>query len=223
MLNIREVLILDVKLIKIRKRNNRQTGGFIVQANKHIIMLVLFVVFFLGLILGHTFMKNSPELQKKVGSIFTDYINEIIAQPFVKTLTSQLLLNILLLLSIFIFGLCAVGFPLPIIILLTKGLSIGVLSSYIYSEYGLKGFGFCMLIFYPAQIMLCLVLLRAGKESFEMSMNILKYISVGRLKAGENADFKIYFFRYIIFAVITITVALISTVLSVYMVPYFNF
>ena len=223
MLNNREVLFLDVKLIKTKTRRRRQAGGFILQANKHIILFVLLIVFMLGLFLGHTFVRNNFELNDAIKMSFSDYINDISVQPFVKIMLSQILINAVVLLATFVFGLCAVGFPLPIITLLVKGLGIGGLSSYIYSAYGLKGFGFCMLIFYPIQIVICIVLLRSGKASFEMSMNILKYISIGRLKTGEYVDFKIYFISYSIYLIAITAISLISTVLLKYLLPLFNF
>lgn len=223
MLNAREVFLLDVKLIKLKKQNKRHAGGFILEANKHLMMIILFLVFFLGLILGHTFIKHNTELPEMLDELFSDFIAQNSALPFYKILTSQLLANILLLFLLFIFGMCAVGFPLPFIVSVLKGVSIGSLSSYIYGQYNLKGFGFCMLVFYPIQIMICLVLLRAGKENIEMSMYILKYISTGRLKTGESTDIKIYFTRYVIYLVVTVIITLASAVLSKYITPYFNF
>lgn len=223
MLNVREVLFLDVKLIKIRKNRNRQTRGFIVQANKQIIIIVLFVVFFLGLILGHTFFKSSSYLQNTVNVLFSDYIEEIISKPFIKVLTKEIIFSIMLLLITFIIGLCAVGFPFSVFLLLIKGLSIGALSSCIYTVHGIKGFGFCMLVFYPIQILNCLILLRAGKESFEMSMSILRYITTGRLKVGENADFRVYLIKFLTLTAISSMISLLSAVLLEYITPLLNF
>ena len=66
---------MDVKLIKTKTRRRRQAGGFILQANKHIILFVLLIVFMLGLFLGHTFVRNNFELNDAIKMSFSDYNN----------------------------------------------------------------------------------------------------------------------------------------------------
>lgn len=223
MLNVREVFILDVKLIKLRRKRKAYVGGFVVQASRHIVMLVLFVVFFIGLLSGNLIVKSSESTYNNIFRLFNDYILSSTGQAFLKSFFTQSVYNITIIMTMFVFGLCAIGFPLPILITFAKGISIGALSSFLYTQYTLKGFGFCMLVLYPIQIWHCLILLRAGKECFNMSINLVKYITGNKQKNDENYSLKMYILRFAILLVSVVIISLISTAMTNYINPLFNF
>lgn len=214
---------MDVKLMQRRRTKNGHVGGFVVQASKHILMMILFAVLFIGLICGNFFVKESENTYETVGNLFQDYISSLSGQTLLRTFLVQSMINIVILALTFVFGLCAIGFPVPIILMLIKGISIGALSGFMYTEYALKGFGYCMLVFYPVQIISCLILLRAGKESFSMSKSIFKILTEQRQKAGDVCDLKLYLLRYFILFIAMIIVSFISAILSVYVIPLFKF
>lgn len=223
MLNVREVFILDVKLIKLRRKRKAYVGGFVVQASRHIVMLVLFVVFFIGLLSGNLIVKSSESTYNNIFRLFNDYILSSTGQTFLKSFFTQSVYNTTIIMIMFVFGLCAIGFPLPILITFAKGISIGALSSFLYTQYTLKGFGFCMLVLYPIQILHCLILLRAGKECFNMSINLVRYITGNKQKNDENYSLKMYILRFAILLVSVVIISLISTAMTNYINPLFNF
>lgn len=223
MLNVREVFILDVKLIKLRRKRKAYVGGFVVQASRHIVMLVLFVVFFIGLLSGNLIVKSSESTYNNIFRLFNDYILSSTGQTFLKSFFTQSVYNTTIIMTMFVFGLCAIGFPLPILITFVKGISIGALSSFLYTQYTLKGFGFCMLVLYPIQILHCLILLRAGKECFNMSINLVRYITGNKQKNDEIYSLKMYILRFAILLVSVVIISLISTAMTNYINPLFNF
>ncbi|MBE6782803.1 MAG: hypothetical protein E7536_02175 [Ruminococcaceae bacterium] len=223
MLNIREVFILDVKLIRLRRKKKAYVGGIVVQASRHIVILILFAVLFMGLLSGNLIVKSNENIYNKIFQLFNDYILSSSGQAFIKTFFTQSVYNVVLIFIMSVLGLCAVGFPLPVLITFMKGVSIGALSSFLYTHYTLKGFGFCMLAFFPVQILYCLILLRAGKECFNMSINILRYIAGNKQKNDEDLSLKLYLLRSLILLIFVILVSLISTTITVYINPLFNF
>lgn len=214
---------MKIKLINFNHKNNKYFGGFIVQTSRHIQILLLFFVVFIGLLTGSFFVKADQSTYLSVSGIFDNYITFISDFTFARYLILQIVYNLGIVLLNFIFGLCAVGFPVPVIFCLIKGISIGALSAFLYSEYAFSGFVYCLLILYPMQILNTVVLLWSGKESMVTSGNILKQLLDKRQKSNQICDMKMYIMRYLIFAVLTVSTALVSTVLSMYVVPMFNF
>ncbi len=214
---------MKIKLINFNHKNNKYFGGFIVQTSRHIQILLLFFVVFIGLLTGSFFVKADQSTYLSVSGIFDNYITFISDFTFARYLILQIVYNLGIVLLNFIFGLCAVGFPVPVIFCLIKGISIGALSAFLYSEYAFSGFVYCLLILYPMQILNTVVLLWSGKESMVTSGNILKQLLDKRQKNNQICDMKMYIMRYLIFAVLTVSTALVSTVLSMYVVPMFNF
>ncbi len=214
---------MDVKVIRTKFKRKGHVGGFIFQVSKHVCVLTLFVVLFVGLVCGNFLLKSNDSTYETVKLLFEDYLSSLSGQTLIRNFSTQLVINFTFLLVSFIFGLCAIGFPVPIIINLIKGVSIGALSAFIYSQFALKGFGYCMLVFYPMQIVLSVVTLYAGKESFTMSVSIFKHLTGQRQTKDSLGDIRLYLVRYLALAIITAVASFISAVLSVYVTKLFNF
>lgn len=214
---------MDVKLIRTNRRRNGHVGGFILEVKKHILMLLLLLVVLSGLLLGNFFVKGDTDTYETVKTVFEGYLSSVSGQTLMKNFILQLAVNCTVCVVNLIFGLCAVGFPVPVIILLIKGLSIGALSSFLYAEYALKGFGYCMLIFYPIQIIITLILMSSGKESFSMSVSLLKLLTGQRQKTVYETELKMYMVRFLIYIAVICIISFISAVLSVYVIKLFDF
>ena len=214
---------MNIKLIDFQGKNKKYFGGFIFQTSRHIQHVLLFVVVFLGLLTGSFFTKADQNTYLSVAKIFNNYIEMISEFTFIKYFMLQLVYNLGVVILNFVFGLCAIGFPVPMMFCLIKGVSIGALSAFLYSEHAFIGFVYCLLILYPMQILNILVLLWSGKESIVMSGNILKQLTDKRQKGNNFCDLKMYITRYLIFIILIIATTLVSSVLSVYVVPLFNF
>ncbi len=214
---------MDVKLIRTRNSRNNHVAGFVFEVKKHLLMFLMFIIIFSGLLLGNILIKGNQDTYNSVETIFENYISSLSGQTLVHIFTLQLAINLSGVFLNLIFGLCAIGFPIPCISLFIRGLSIGALSSFMYSEFALKGFGYCVLVFFPVQILMCLILLRSGKDSFEMSFSLLKMLTDKKQKTGEITDIRLYLFRYIVLILLTCIISFVSAVLSVYVVKLFNF
>lgn len=54
---------------------------------------------------------------------------------------NSLAVNAAFMLAVFVFGLCAVGLPLICVLPVIRGVGIGMLSGYLYSNFALRGLG----------------------------------------------------------------------------------
>lgn len=214
---------MDVKIYRNGYRKNGHVGGFILEVKNHILTITLYIVVFICLISGSVVIKQTPDLYHSVKSVFENFISSVSGQTLLKNFVVQLAVNTSAILLNFVFGLCVIGFPIPFFAVLIKGMSIGVISSFLYSEYGLRGFGFCMLVFFPVQLITTLILLFSGKDSVRMSISLLQTLTEKNIRTGERFEIKQYVFRSFIWFVITTVISFLSAVLNVYVVRLFDF
>lgn len=213
---------MDVRLIKVNRKKTH-LGGFVVQASRHILILMLFSVLVTGMITGSIFVKNNIELYNTVSQIFQNHILSVSEEAFINIFIRTTIVNLSCTAALFFFGMCALGVPLPVFFTLIKGLGIGAFSSFMYSEYAMKGFGYCMLIFYPVQIIECMIVLKSGKESFSMSSDLFRMLTGKKQINNEEHSVRVYIIKFIVLSVIQLFSAAVSTLLTIYLIPLLKF
>ncbi len=214
---------MDVKFIRTKRRKIGHVGGFIFEVKKHVMMCVLLLIALTGLLTGNFFVKGNTDVYNTVSELFNTYISTVSGQTLAKSFLLHFTSDFFIFAVSFLFGLCAIGFPVPVLSVLMKSVSIGALSSFLYSEYALKGFGYCMLILYPIQLLNMLILMYFGKESISMSVALLKTLTEQKQKTGEMKSIKVYLLNFLVAILLNTVISFISAVLSVYVVKLFNF
>lgn len=113
--------------------------------------------------------------------------------------------DLLLLGLAFLLGICAGGLPLLLFLPLLRGLGIGVVSGWLYLNYGAAGIGYSVLVLYPAAIVSVLVMLAACKESILMSSDMLLMLG-GKLDRAES-NLRLYSTRYAVLLLVSVIAA----------------
>ncbi len=214
---------MDVKILRTNRKRNGHLSGFIFEARKHILMVVMFMILFVGLIMGNFTVAADEGISDSVGNIFSSYINSVGGQTFKKCFLQNLTVNSVMLLINFIFGLCAIGFPVPLMGLFIKGFSLGLLSKYMYESYALKGFGYCVLVIYPVQIAVSMILLKTSQQSVSMSTSLLRILTNRNQSNEKTSEIQKYVAEFFILLVVGAILSCISALLTVYITKYFNF
>lgn len=167
-------------------------------------MLAMLAVFAAGMIIGAVFVKRGGDLFSDiVCNMFTAYIKAKNEQSIGLNFINSLAVNISFMLAAFIFGLCAVGLPFVCTLPLLKGIGIGMLSGYLYSEFSLKGLGYCILIIYPGLIPAVFALLLACSAGIVSSYEMLLSFSSSKAQKGERS-IKIYCIRFLVICILVI-------------------
>ena len=214
---------MDVKIIRTNHKRRGHVSGFIFEVRKHTLILLMFLLLFAGLLCGNFAVSGSESIFDSIGELFSSHITSLNRQTFLKSFFYNAVVNVGLVLLNFIFGLCAIGFPVSLVSVFGKGLSIGALSSYMYSSFSLKGFGYCMLVVYPVQIIACLLLLKTGQESFSMSLSLLRILTERQQSNMLQTDIHKYLIRFIAIIIINLIVSVFSALMNIYVTKFFNF
>lgn len=161
---------------------------------------ILPVVFYIaGLLIGTLILRQIGEsklitdvLQHSNDTLFSIFINKFCLY------FSIFMVSVLL-------GLCLIGFPFVNIIPMIIGISTGVVISYYYSTFIVKGIGYCLLMVTPEISAFSTIIIYTIKNANELS----KFIFSSATNKNDTADIdiKLYLKTFIIYGII---VALIS-------------
>ena len=208
----------------IQKRTGRIQGYYHhAPAQKaHQQEVVLFLIFFLGLVLGTLAMrKSSSLLLERLLSLFENYFSVKSTQSPAINFSNALFKQTLLLLSAFCIGLCTVGVPFLYFVLLAYGAGSGIVSAYLYKTYMLKGIGYCALILYPGMIVSVASLIFACAASVSMSRGLMQNLL--QKDAANSPNFRSYCMRYLTAFAFAAGSAVLETALYALFSKYFQF
>ncbi len=112
-----------------------------------------------------------------------------------------------------ILGFCLIGFPFINLIPFVIGFQTGMEISYYYLSYGIKGFGYVILMIAPFVCVFLTVIVQTISKSYILS----KYIYDLTIKKADTAsefNYKLYLKNYLIYALFIIIIAVINTALG---------
>ena len=172
----------------------------VVQENS--LIFILFALFSSGLIFGTIIIKNDSLVVDRAVELVSTYIKFRGSQTVFETACSSFITNLIHIIPIFIFGLCAVGIPATLSIPFVRGVGIGFISAFFYTTYGLNGLGHCILVIFPGAMFSVLILILSSQIATVSSANIFRRITVGNTQEikliAYCKRFLVYFCGYII-------------------------
>ena len=212
---------MDVKFY--RRRKGERVSGFIVQARNHRTTLLVFILIITGLTAGALMIKFNDPVTEIIVSYFKNFSGLVVTRSFFENFLSLFFVNELFVVISYVFGLCAIGAPIVCSLPLIKGIGIGAVSAYFYKAYALTGFGYCMLIFFPPQIIYLFSMIISANESFTMSKEIYyNTLKISR-NSSQSVSVKMYNLRMILSFIITLFGALSGSLLNTYLSGIFEF
>lgn len=205
---------MDVKFYHKKKNSNKKIGGFILEAKKKKVTLCMFMLFLSGLIIGAVSVRLDSSVSNVIISMFKNYNESTSENALLSNFSNLFFINLLITVSMYLLGLCAIGSPIICFYPFIKGIGIGVVSAYIYKTYLLAGFGYCMFVFYPPQIINMFSVLMASNESYTSSKKLFLTIKSAK---SEDIDLNLYNIRFIIILVISIVSSFLGAILKTYL------
>ncbi len=195
----------------------------IIVFNKLIILLTILSL--LGICLGSLLINKSTPLildyaQTSFNELFFKKINDI---NFFKSMLSSFVLSLIYLILIFLGGTSFSGILFCPSVFFLKSASLGIITGYVYSSYGLKGIAFNALVLIPCNLILFLGLLLATKESVVFSYNLASVAMPNGYTVSMFSKFKKYCKSFLIILFIVLLSSLIDALCSSVFIKFFNF
>ncbi len=184
--------------------------------NNHLIILT--AVFIISLICGC--MLFSSSLSELAGKFYKSFIGIRSENDFFKLALSVFWSIIPFQLSAYLCGTSILGAVLVPMTLVARGLYLGLLTAYIYSNLGLQGIAFNGLIIMPAAVLSVLSLIFSAREALKFSL------ALARRTLNDDRPpilelFRSYSIREVLYLVLLLFAAVIDAVCSLVFIEIF--
>ncbi|MDR1630547.1 MAG: stage II sporulation protein M [Oscillospiraceae bacterium] len=198
--------------MKIKRRFNVVRLNKMDFINKYNIMIILTVLFVCGIIIGVSIIKNdNAAMQSSIAQIFTKFYTSRSSQSMLSTFAHSMLINMIFLGGSFTFGMCCIGVPAVCALPFIRGISLGVITGYMYHTYALDGVGHFMLTMLPGAVFSVSLLLISCNESYKTAMDLLRMVTKGTVV--QNGIIKRYLTVYLFLIGFTALASLLDMVL----------
>lgn len=190
------------ELTEIKEKEPKKSPAEIFKENKTAFYSVLFYT--AGLLLGaFIYVKCS-------GDALNELIKMLNSTEFLTAFINNLGFYFLVYAVTVLLGICLVGFPVIQIIPLVLGVQCGLETAYYYINFGIKGFGYNLLMIAPFVCSFLTLIIFTIEISYELSKSIYN-ITVNKNFDSEKIDYKKYLKKYLIYALIAVAVALVNS------------
>lgn len=186
---------------------NKQKFTEFIEDNQIVIITVVIYVF--GLIAGSIcYYSIDSESLKSLADELLSFKNK----TFIEQFSNDLCLYFSLFAMTLVFGMCSLGTPIVALIPFFTGLINAVKISYFYSNYGIKGIGYTLLMILPGASLFVAVQIVTVCNSIEMSRVLFK----ASFKEGSfsNSLSKTYLKEFAVYAIIVILISLLNSLLT---------
>lgn len=145
------------KSVVIKAKRMRPINNFVIDYKA----LLFLVIFICGLIIGIKIIRESDnDISMFICNIVKNNYIAMKNCSFLNAFSGIFLLLFLLVFYIYLFGQCSVGFPFITLAPLFWGMYSGIIISSYYSMFGLKGIGFCSIVYIPCYAITAATLIR---------------------------------------------------------------
>lgn len=177
-------------------------------------LFVLVIVFAGGMLAGALILSRggSSEIVDRLVYLADSYRKLRTEQSIAENFCNSLLGGVAFILISAFLGFSAIGNPITAVLPFFKGLGLGFFAGYMYSQFALKGLGYCVLIVFPAEIVANLALIMSCKESGILSRQLYEAGLAGK-GALCAEDTKLFLTRQLILCGIAVLSSLIGAVL----------
>ncbi len=209
---MRKGIIVNLKRIKLL--------DFITVNHIFILMCAIFIA---GVAVGSVIYPENKTVSELTIGYFESYIKYHGSVSFISKILFSFLTYLIVLLLLFLSGTSMLGLVVVPFITCWQGIIFGNLTSFLYSEYALKGIAFNAIILVPSCLIFSVCSFFAARESINFSL-LLARLSLPRTKpANIYIDFKKYSGKYLLFVAVCLLAAIVDILLSAFFLHFFEF
>lgn len=184
-------------------------------------VVLLISLFWAGLFIGSFFINNAEgEMLTRINAILHDNFSSRASDTLAGIFFDALIKYGVFLLLAFFFGLCGLGYPIVVSVPLLCGIANGIMSGYLYHNFGITGLFYCLITIYPSLTVSVVSLIMGACESMEMSKTILAVLMDKHHLTSEN-PLKRYAYQYSILLGIVVFSAVIEALICHFLLGKF--
>ncbi len=187
------------------------------------IFILMCVIFIAGIAIGSVIYPENETVSGLTIDFFDSFIEYHSSASFVSKILFSFLTYLTVLLFLYLSGTSMLGVAVVPFIICWQGIAFGNLSSFLYSEFSLKGIAFNAIILVPSCLIFSVCSFFAAKESINFSL-LLARLSLPKTKpANIYVDFKRYCGKYLLFVAVCFVCTILDALLSAFFLHFFEF
>lgn len=195
----------------LRRRRRCADGAMLDGAKVKFLIMSLAVI--TGAAIGAVLIQRGYAVYY-INGLFEDFISLRQSRGFISVFLNSLGSALLLLISVFISGISAVGVPVSFAALIYKGLGFGMICGYLYAVFGSSGLLFSAVIIIPYAFVSSVALILACRESFGLSIRIFSQLLPEAKYIKLWGDLKTFCKRYAVILLITVAASFMDALLA---------
>lgn len=174
-------------------------------------IIVILIIFAFGVIYSLLSYQSAHSGDSSLLALLAKQYEMKAEQTFLDCFYNALINNGIYFLTVFLCGLCAIGFPMVICVPFVYGMTCGFQITYLYITYQAKGIGYAALMIAPMAILFGTILLFATEQGLIMSWDILSALQDGK---RSNITITTYLKRFFIFAIAMLSITALLSLLN---------
>ena len=186
-----------------------------------VLLTCLFIIGFLtGVLTVRTYNGAFP---KYISNLFNNYFESRSRQSFFTTCLNSFSSDILLFLGAFASGLCIIGVPAVLFVLVFKGLGLGLVTGYLFSCFGFQGMAYSALLIIPVNLISCIALIFVSVGAFRFSSKLFALVRKNGTRMSDfQSEFKLYCLSFGVLIIILLLSAILDAALSKAFIGFFE-
>ena len=166
------------------------------------------IVLVSGIISGTLiYIITKGEVSKELWELFVSFSMDFSNKSKSEIFSGLALQNLAYYFLMLIFGVCAFGTPAVFFLSFVKSMGLGMLTTYIYDTFALKGIEYCLLIFFPGKILLLFAMVLLTQNCYVMSFDINRSL---RNKNDRVVEFRKFGLRALLILLIIMPSSLVD-------------
>ena len=201
---------------------SRKRTGLINIINQNNSLILIFFCFLLGLLIGVLYFKFKNVQGGYYSSDFNKLYNQLSGGSW-QILYHSFMRLLPFAAAVFLSGTCMVGSVLVPAVVMVNGGTWGLVMGFAYSNHGLMGIVFNLLILIPPAVLSTVALILSARESLGFSLSLAR-LAVPALKPPEiEQDFKLYCLRQMFVFLFFCISSLVQSIMAMSFISFFNF
>lgn len=175
----------------------------------------------LGIIMGSVlYLICKDKLTGNLFDYFIDYTIDFSNKNKPEILSGLVLQNLIYYFFMLFFGTNVIGAPFVFLISFIKASGLGVLATYIYDAFSLKGIEYCLLVFFPGKFLLILSMVLLTQNCYYNALCIFRNI---KMEDSRGVDLKKFTARSVLILMILLLASLVDFLTIISFSPLFDF
>lgn len=175
----------------------------------------LVILILIGLLIGVILMFRAPESGAWNSRFWNHGFAESLCERNVLSVFANALLPTALLLgACLVMGFCAVGQPGVLLVLLWRGMALGIAVAGTYRMQGMRGLPTVMFLQLPHALVTSLILVLAAREALRFSNQFWRFAWTERVEDGLRSQLKLYFLKFLVLLLILSGSAIVDSILT---------